>query len=50
MYKVEVAQTKPVTKEKTNKALRGMNFYFLVGEHLNLRAYDRALHIKLVLV
>ena len=25
--------TKPVTEEKMNKALRGMNFYFLVGEH-----------------
>ena len=31
--------TKPVTEEKMNKALRGMNFYFLVGEHhLTLRA------------
>ena len=25
--------TKPDTEEKMNKALRGMNFYFLVGEH-----------------
>ena len=25
--------TKPVAEEKMNKALRGMNFYFLVGEH-----------------
>ena len=31
--------TKPVTEEKMNKALRGMNFHFLVGEHhLTLRA------------
>ena len=25
--------TKPVAEEKINKALQGMNFYFLVGEH-----------------
>ena len=32
-------RTKPVPQEKMNKALRGMNFYFLVGEHhLTLRA------------
>ena len=31
--------TKPVTEEKMNKALRGMHFHFLVGEHhLTLRA------------
>ena len=31
--------TKLVTEEKMNKALRGMNFHFLVGErHLTLRA------------
>ena len=31
--------TKPVTEEKMNKALQGMNFYFLVGEqHLTLKA------------
>jgi len=31
--------TKPVTEEKMNRALRGMNFHFLVGEHhLTLRA------------
>ena len=31
--------TKPVTEEKMNKALRGMNFHFLIGEHhLTLRA------------
>ena len=31
--------TKHVTEEKMNKVLRGMNFYFLVGEHhLTLRA------------
>ena len=31
--------TKPITEEKMIKALRGMNLYFLVGEHhLTLRA------------
>ena len=31
--------TKPVTEEKMNKALGGMNFYFLVSKHhLALRA------------
>ena len=31
--------TKPGAEEKMNKALRGMNFYFLFGEHhLTLRA------------
>ena len=31
--------TKPVTEEKMNRALRGMNFPFLVGEHhLTLRS------------
>ena len=32
--------TKPVIEEKMNKALRGMNFCFLVGEHhLTVKAY-----------